>query len=182
MHRVLRQHRLPAEEVRACFTAIASALSAGAALGISHRDVKPGNIFLQGWKLADFGMAKVSLGGEGNGGTARSITSYGARMGTPPYMAPERAAYGTGDIRSDIYSLGAAMYHAATGRHLFPAGPDDAKSWAQHHINSTPVPAVDRAPGLPQGLSDIIMRCLAKIPAERYPTFDALIEALDGQS
>ncbi|HEX7896496.1 MAG TPA: serine/threonine-protein kinase [Planctomycetota bacterium] len=175
--RITRERRLPAEDVRACFRAVASALGAGARLGISHRDVKPGNIFTQGWKLADFGMAKVSLGAEAKG-AARSITSHGARLGTPAYMAPERAAYGSGDVRSDIYSLGATMYHAATGRFLFPAGTDDAKSWAHHHINTAPPPVADRAPGLPPALCDLIMRCLAKSPADRPPTFDAVIEAL----
>ena len=170
--------RVPAEDVRACFRAIASALGDGVRLGIFHRDVKPGNIFVDGWKLADFGMAKVSLGGE-NAGPGRSITSHGARLGTPAYMAPERSAFQSGDARSDIYSLGATMYHAATGRFLFPAAPDDAKSWVDHHLHSKPAPAIDRAPGLPQPLSDIIMRCLAKSPADRYPSFDALIEALD---
>jgi eukaryotic-like serine/threonine-protein kinase len=178
--RINRERRLPPEEVRICFRAIASALAAGARLGIAHRDVKPGNIFNQGWKLADFGMAKVSLGGEGgSAGHGRSITSYGARLGTPAYMSPERGAYGAGDARSDIYSLGATMYHAATGRFLFPAAPDDSRSWVEHHLRSMPVPAVDRAPGLSQGMSDLIMRCLEKSPADRPPTFDALIAALD---
>lgn len=170
--RLRTERRLPADELRAAFRGVASALAAGARLGIQHRDVKPANIFVQGWKLADFGMAKTADAGP-------TLTMHGARIGTPPYMSPERASFGVGDARSDLYSLGATMYVAATGRPLFQVPSDDAKEWAAKHLRETPMPAVERAPGVPKGLSDILMRCLAKSPDERYPDFDALIAAID---
>lgn len=178
MGRIRRERRLPPADVRDCFRAVASALAEAGRLGISHRDVKPGNIFNAGFKLSDFGMAKVGLGAPA--GPVRSITSSGARIGTPPYVAPERAAYGIGDARSDIYSLGATMYHAATGRLLFNLAPDDGRAWAEHHIHATPAPVVDLAGGFPRRLSDVIMRCLAKSPDDRFPSFDALGEVLEG--
>ncbi len=177
MARIRRERRLPPAEVRACFRGVASALAEAGRLGISHRDVKPGNIFDAGFKLSDFGMAKVGLGAPA--GPVRSITSSGARIGTPPYVAPERAAYGIGDARSDLYSLGATMYHAATGRLLFNLAPDDGRAWAEHHIHRTPAPVTDHAGGFPRRLSDIIMRCLAKSPDDRFPSFDALLAALE---
>ncbi len=177
MGRIRRERRLPPADVRAGLRAVASALAEASRLGISHRDVKPGNIFVEGFKLSDFGMAKVGLGAPP--GPVRSITSSGARIGTPPYVAPERAAYGVGDARSDIYSLGATMYHAATGRLLFNLAPDDSRAWAEHHIHVTPAPVVDRASGFPRRLSDVIMRCLEKAPDDRFPSFDALVEALE---
>jgi eukaryotic-like serine/threonine-protein kinase len=179
MHRIRRDRRLPAEDVRACFQGVASALAEATRLGIAHRDVKPSNIFNQGYKLADFGMAKVSLGAEAGTGPVRSITSGGARVGTPAYMAPERCAYGAGDARSDLYSLGATVYHAASGRLLFDLAMEDSKAWIEHHLHQDPVPLAERVPGFPKALSDIVMGCLAKSPDDRYPTFDALVEALE---
>lgn len=179
IQRIRKERRLPPEDVRACFRAVASALAAAAKLGVQHRDVKPGNIFCAGWKLADFGIAKVRMTGETPAGQGKSITSSGARIGTPPYVAPERAAYGAGDLRSDLYSLGATMYQAATGRLLFDLAPDDARGWAEQHLRGVPVPVGERAPGFPPRLGEILMRCLAKAPGDRYPSFDALLAALD---
>ena len=179
MDRIRRERRLPPKEIRSCFRGVASALAAAARLGISHRDVKPGNIFNAGFKLSDFGMAKVGLGGAPTAGPGRSITSSGARIGTPPYVSPERAAYGAGDARSDLYSLAATMHHAATGRLLFPLAPDDGRAWAEHQIHRMPEAVVDRVSGFPRDLSDLIQRCLAKSPEAPFPDFDALVEALD---
>jgi serine/threonine protein kinase len=183
--RIRRDRRLPASDVVECFRGVASALAEAARLGIAHRDVKPSNIFNQGYKLADFGMAKVSLGAEaaaaaGSSQPGRSITSAGARVGTPAYMAPERCAYGAGDARSDLYSLGAAIYQAASGRLLFDVPMEDAKGWVEHHLHHEPMPLAERVPGFPAKLSAIVMRCLEKAPDDRYPGFDALVEALDG--
>ena len=184
LSRIRRDRRLPARDVVECFRGVASALAEAARLGIAHRDVKPSNIFNQGYKLADFGMAKVSLGAEAAPvaatQTGRSITSAGARVGTPAYMAPERCAYGAGDARSDLYSLGAAIYQAASGRLLFDVPMEDAKGWVEHHLHHDPMPLDERVPDVPPRLSAIVMRCLEKAPDDRFPTFDALVEALDG--
>lgn len=182
--RIRRDRRLPPPEVVDCFRGVASALAEAARQGIAHRDVKPSNIFIEGYKLADFGMAKVLLGAEAVAAAAsssgvRSITSHGARVGTPAYMAPERCAYGAGDARSDLYSLGATIYHAASGRLLFDLPMDDARAWVEHHLNLQPAPLVERVPGIPKRLSDVVMRCLAKAPDDRFASFEALVEALD---
>jgi serine/threonine-protein kinase len=168
---------LPPDEVRACFLALAGALHEAARHGILHRDVKPGNVFNAGPKLADFGLAKLPAApaGEDRPGV---VTPTAAVVGTPPYIAPERASYGSGDVRSDVYSLGATMYHAATGRTLFDHDPADRARWYASHLHEEPRPVLDRAPGFPKALAAVIHRCLAKDPADRYPGFEAVAEAL----
>ena len=179
LDRLRRERRIPPAEVRDCLRGVAGALGAAAAHGIHHRDVKPGNIFVSGWKLADFNIAKVMLGPDTDHGPFRSITQSGARVGTPAYVAPERAMFGQGDFRSDIYSLGATAYHAATGKFVFNLPPDDGNAWAVAHRREAPVPVVERVPGFPPALAAVIHRCLAKEPEQRYGSFEALLNDLD---
>jgi tRNA A-37 threonylcarbamoyl transferase component Bud32 len=141
--------------------------------GVIHRDIKPSNLILDPdgriW-LTDFGLAKrmddVSL----------SIT--GAILGTPRYMSPEQAAATANpvDHRTDIYSLGATLYELATGRPLFEADSPHAVI-TQILTCDPPAPRVV-CPNLHRDFETIVLKCLAKEPAQRYATAQALADDL----
>jgi serine/threonine-protein kinase len=163
---------------------IALALSAAHACGIVHRDVKPDNIFLirdgdggpiAQVKLLDFGIARLVEGGVRS---ARQ-TNTGVVMGTPTYMSPEQCrGAGECDHRSDLYSLGCVMFEMLAGRPPF-AG-DSLGELLISHI-SVPAPDVrEHAAGVPADVAALIDRLLAKDPAQRLDSAQALVAALDG--
>jgi serine/threonine protein kinase len=134
----------------------ARALDTAHQKGIVHRDLKPHNIKLADGevKVLDFGIAKA----EGLPG----MTSASVFMGTPEYSAPERAE-GLGDIRSDIYSLGVILYEALAGQLPFSAL--NPMAVLRKHEQEPPPPL---PPDIPEDVSAIVMRCLAKRPEDRY--------------
>ncbi len=177
MERIRREGRLPPAEVRTYLRAMADALDVASRNGVLHRDVKPGNVFNSGPKLADFGLAKIPPV-RGEEGIPGATTPKAAIVGSPPYVAPERANFQSGDQRSDIYSLGATMYHAASGKNLFDLDPHDRKAWYRHHLQIEPEPLLNRVPDLPKDLAAIIHRCLAKNPNDRFRSFESLLDNL----
>jgi len=177
LERIRREGKLAPHEVRTVLQALAEALHAASKEGILHRDVKPANVFMTGIKLADFGLAKVPPT-RGEEGIPGSTTPKAAIVGTPPYVAPERANFQSGDVRSDIYSLGATLYHAASGRYLFDLEPSDRPAWYRHHLHKEPVSLADRVPDLPKDLVTIIHRCLRKDPNDRFKSFEMVLDKL----
>jgi len=177
MERIRREGRLSPADVRKYLRAMADALDVASRNGVLHRDVKPGNVFNSGPKLADFGLAKVPPS-RGEGGIPGMNTPRAAIVGSPPYVAPERANFQSGDLRSDVYSLGATMYHAASGKNLFDLDPHDRQAWYRCHLQKEPEPLLNRVPDLPKDLAAIIHRCLAKSPGDRYRSFEAIVDAL----
>jgi hypothetical protein len=145
---------------------VARALDAAHAKGVIHRDLKPANIKLvEGEvKVLDFGIAK----GEG----FANVTSASVFMGTPEYCAPERGE-GEGDIRSDIYSLGVILFEMHEGHLPFQAAAPLALM--KKHETEPPPPLTGE---VPEGFQEIISRCLAKSPADRYETPRELVQAL----
>jgi serine/threonine protein kinase len=154
---------------------VARGLNAAWKLGIIHRDLKPANILLTrngDAKLSDLGLALV-LGTAPD--PARPIAA-----GTPLYAAPEQCfSPEKVDQRSDIYSLGATFYHALTG--VPPFAGDSIGEVMQRHSSESAIPPHHRVPGLPGGLSAIILRMLAKDPAHRFRDYEELLKALDSQ-
>lgn len=149
-----------------------SAMGLGAAhqRGIVHRDVKPGNIMFTAdrrVKVTDFGLAKAVRE------ESQDITRTGEVVGTPAYMSPEQCQAGAVDHRSDVYSLGAAIFHFAVGKPPFSA--DGAVQVMLKHIQERPEEMLRVRPDIPVGLSNIIDRCLAKDPFDRYQACDELI-------
>ena len=117
--RLRRDTRLPVDDLQRIGREVAAGLAAAHAVGLVHRDVKPANIWLEAGtgrvKLLDFGLAKPTEEAD----TDANLTDTGAVMGTPHYMSPEQAEGRPVDSRTDLFSLGAVLYHAATGQRPF---------------------------------------------------------------
>jgi serine/threonine-protein kinase len=146
--------------------------------GVVHRDIKPENVLLTGGMgmVTDFGIAKAltAATGESQGGA----TTLGVVMGTPAYMAPEQGAGDpTIDHRADIYAFGCLAYEVLTGAPPFTASTAVALIGA--HAIDKPEPVGRRRPDVPAGLAELVMRCLAKQPAERPQSAAELLQALD---
>ena len=102
-----------------------------------------------------------------------------AIVGTPPYIAPERANFQSGDQRSDIYSLGATLYKLLTGSHPFAGAQYDTLLKKLVALSTKPVPSIqDRRSDVPAELADVVHRMLAKDPAERYQSCSELIDLI----
>ena len=165
---------MPARDAARLIETLARTMHFAHRHGIIHRDLKPGNVLLthDGTpKISDFGLAKQLESDSGQ-------TQPGQVVGTPRYMAPEQAA---GNIKaishaSDTYALGAILYEMLTGRPPFQAASMlDTLSQVQ---TQEPVPPGRLQPTVPRDLETICLKCLAKVPRQRYSSADALADDL----
>ena len=160
--------KLPERDVLEIGIGIASALQfAHEETGLIHRDIKPGNIlFGRGNipKLADFGLAA---------GARSALGQQDEIWGTPYYVSPERLNREEEDVRSDIYSLGAALFHAFSGRAPFEA--DTAEEVARRHLADRPPSLRSLRPEAGEQTIFTIDRCLQKRPEGRWQSHEALI-------
>jgi serine/threonine-protein kinase len=170
---------LPPERVVHLLRQTCQGLREAHGIGLIHRDIKPGNIFAAQRgaihdvaKLLDFGLVKPLT----DVNSAR-LTADGAISGTPLYMSPEQArGVDTIDSRSDIYSLGAVGYALLTGRPPFEGtSPLDV---LVAHARDEVTPPVAIRPEVPADLNDVILRCLAKSPDDRFQDAESLEQAL----
>jgi serine/threonine-protein kinase len=176
---VERYGPLPPERAVYLLRQVCGALAEAHTAGLIHRDLKPSNIIAarRGGmndvaKLVDFGLVRPATTGRDS-----QISAVGQVLGTPLYMSPEQAT-GTHalDGRSDIYSLGAVAYYLLTGRPPFEG--DDGIAVMIAHARD-PVISPSRAyPGIPHDLEQIVLRCLAKVAAERFADAESLHRAL----
>ncbi|MCB9590255.1 MAG: protein kinase [Polyangiaceae bacterium] len=161
---------------------ICSSLAEAHGQGMIHRDLKPENIIVlqtregELVKVLDFGLAKLRESSE-----MLEVTSRGAIVGTPYYMSPEQVRGEEVDQRSDIYSLGALMYKALTGKPVFDAA-TPVGVLTKHLTDDAQAPS-QRFPELsiPHGMNRIVMRLLAKDPAQRFQSVTDLQAALVGE-
>jgi TolB-like protein/tetratricopeptide (TPR) repeat protein len=157
---------------------VASALAYAHGRGIVHRDIKPENVLLSegAAMVSDFGVAKaLADAGESGGAT---LTSLGVALGTPAYMAPEQGmADPRTDHRADIYAFGVLAYELLAGRTPFSGRAPQATLAA--HVTEAPEPIERARTSTPPALAALIMRCLAKSPADRPQSAQEIVQAID---
>ncbi len=149
---------------------VAQGLSSAHSAGLVHRDIKLGNIIVSDdgqVKVADFGIATALAQRAGD-----NLTHIGSVMGTATYFSPEQARGKALDGRSDLYSLGVVLYEMIVGRPPFTA--DTSTAVAVKHVQERPLPPSMLGVSIPQSLEAIILKLLAKNPANRYPRADDL--------
>jgi eukaryotic-like serine/threonine-protein kinase len=160
---------------------IADACSAAHAAGIVHRDLKPANVMVQAdgrVKVLDFGVAKLLEPADAPDTRTQTVqTAAGTIVGTAAYMSPEQAEAKPVDTRSDIFSFGALVYEAITGRRAF-AG-ESAVATLAAVLQVDPAPPADTKAAVPPEVSRLIMRCLRKDPARRVQSMADLKVALE---
>ncbi len=175
LERILEERgKLPLAQAVAIGKRIAMALAAAHKAGVVHRDIKPANVLVSKEgvvKVVDFGLARHVESGQ-------TISSTGQIIGTPHYMAPEQAKGEKVDARTDIYSLGATLYHVVTGSKCFRG--DTPLAIVLKQIQEQPPPVHTLNPELPPALSAIIAKMMAKDPAGRHATAEEVVRALDG--
>jgi serine/threonine-protein kinase len=154
---------------------LADALGYAHRQGVIHRDIKPANILMTSRevygserpRITDFGIAKLA---------ASEITSTGQLLGTPSFMPPEQFTGAPIDGRADLFSLGVILYNLATGEQPFPGETMTAVSYKV--VYTEPVPPAKLNPAIPARFEAVILKCLAKSPADRYQTGEELAQDL----
>jgi non-specific serine/threonine protein kinase/serine/threonine-protein kinase len=152
---------MPPARIVPILTETLAALAAAHKFGVLHRDIKPSNILLQDdghAKITDFGIAKSFDGSLALDPETRDLTMTGVVLGTPGYLAPERRMGQPATVQSDLFSVGAVMVEALTGQHV--------------------VPGIELEPHVLPPLRGIAARALAPDPRDRFPSADAMIDAL----
>jgi serine/threonine-protein kinase len=173
--RLRSEGKLSVEETIRILREVADALAYAHERGIIHRDIKPENVMLSGRHahVMDFGVARAV-----RAASDERLTTIGVALGTPSYMSPEQAM-GQPDVdaRSDIYALGILGYEMLTGAPPFVR--DTAQALLSAHVVEQPKPVTEIRERVPGALGEIVMRCLAKDPADRWPDADEVHRRLE---
>ena len=153
---------------------IAAGLAAAHERGLIHRDVKPGNVWLEEGsgrvKILDFGLARTA-------NEAAHVSPHGTIVGTPAFMAPEHArGEDEFDCRSDLFSLGGLLYRMVTGRLPFPA--DHTSAMLLALISDDPIPPRQINPAISPALDALILRLLSKEPSNRPQSARWVVDAI----
>nr|MBA3534028.1 serine/threonine protein kinase [Ardenticatenales bacterium] len=174
---VLKKGVLTPAEATRILARLAPTLDGAHRLNIIHRDLKPGNILFDQSAdpyISDFGIAKLTE-------ASQHLSTSGSIYGTPAYMSPEQAQ---GEVkldgRSDIYALGVILFEMLTGKLPYEAA--TPMGLALKHINESVPRILDVNPTLPRGCHTVITQAMAKKREKRYPTAQALIEALEQET
>jgi serine/threonine-protein kinase len=153
---------------------VAKGMAVAHAVGIVHRDLKPANVLINDEgivKIVDFGVAAAQHQGD------TQLTKTGYVIGSPKYMAPEQILGKKVDERADIYSLGVILYEMLTGTPPYHRG--DHMSVMYQHVQGRAKPPIDLNPALPQGVSDLVMKCMAVDKEKRFASMDEVSVALE---
>ena len=177
--KLAREGELPIGETLRILRDVADALAYAHRHKVVHRDIKPDNVMISDDHalVTDFGVAKAVTDSTGG----QSLTSMGVALGTPAYMSPEQAAANPHvDHRADIYALGALAYEMLCGQPPFSgANPQQVLS---AHVTQTPDPCTTHRTSVPAALDALVMRCLAKLPADRWQRADELKTQFDSMA
>ena len=174
----VQKRPLEARAAAACVQQVAEAIHHAHQHGVLHRDLKPSNILMgldDQPKVTDFGIAR-HLGDTAAGGRMAALTHSGQTLGSPSYASPEQALRGIAAVRSDVYGLGAVLYHTLTGRAPF-VGPTLDSILLQLR-EADPVAPRRLNPTVPRDLETICLKCLEKQPEQRYATAAEVAEDL----
>jgi serine/threonine protein kinase len=172
LQQVLAESTGPMPIPRACawISDLAGALHRAHRSGVIHGDIKPANILVTEdgkVKLSDFGIARF----------ATQVSGSGRMMGTPAYLSPEQILGEPQNTRSDLFSLGIVLYQMVTG--FAPFDGSSVSAVCAQILQAEPVPPSQRNPAVSPELDRIILRCLAKTSADRYPSAEAFATSLD---
>jgi serine/threonine protein kinase len=172
LQQVLAESTGPMPVARACawISDLAGALHRAHRSGVIHGDIKPANILVTEdgkVKVSDFGIARF----------ATQVSGSGKMMGTPAYLSPEQILGEPQNTRSDLFSLGIVLYQMVTG--VAPFDGSSVSAVCAQILQAEPVPPSQRNPAVPAELDRIILRCLAKTSADRYPSAEAFATSLD---
>jgi len=140
--------------------------------GIIHRDIKPSNIIISPDNrvyITDFGISLIQ--------NSSRLTTTGMAMGTPEYMSPEQCQGNEITFQTDIYGVGIVLYEMLTGKPPFTGSKPLAIAYK--HVHEAAVPPSQEAPDCPKELDDIVLKCLAKSPEQRYQSIEEVLEELD---
>ena len=167
-----KENNVPLETALDIIRQILSALNYAHSLGVTHRDIKPTNVMITGQgqiKLLDFGISKCAK--------EPDRTFPGTTMGSLYYMSPEQITGSEVDTRSDIYSLGILFYELLTGQRPFHS----TTSWGvmEQHLKVTPEPPEKWNAAIPAAISRLILKAIAKKPADRFQSAKDFVTALD---
>jgi tetratricopeptide (TPR) repeat protein len=171
---------LPTRDAISILQDVLRALQYAHAQGVVHRDIKPGNILLSGRTavVTDFGIAKA-LSASRTIAPFETLTHIGTSLGTPAYMAPEQAMGDPNtDHRADLYALGVVAYELLAGERPFLG--TSPQELVRAHLMQTPQPIGERVPGLPGPVAGLVMRLLAKEPADRPASAEECLQILSG--
>ncbi len=170
-----REGPLPLAKVANYLDQLAAALEVAHGRGVIHRDIKPANILKTAegrLLLTDFGLVKVIAEGQA---AQVSLTGAGVPLGTPDYMAPEQVMGGEIDARADLYALGVVLYQMVTGKTPFKG--DMPMQVAMQHVNAAPPSPRKLREELPATAEQVMLRAIAKKPADRYANAQDLASA-----
>ena len=174
--RLVREGELPVSEAVRILRDVVDALAHAHDHGVVHRDIKPDNVMLSGRHamVTDFGVAKAVSQATGR----HQLTTMGVALGTPAYMAPEQAEASENiDHWADIYAVGALAYELLTGQPPFSGKNPQAILVA--HLTQAPEPVAEHRAALPTSLSQWVMRCLEKKPADRWQSAEEMLGHLE---
>ena len=174
--RLVREGELPVGEAIRILRDVVDALAHAHDHGVVHRDIKPDNVMLSGRHamVTDFGVAKAVSQATGR----HQLTTMGVALGTPAYMAPEQAEASENiDHRADIYAVGALAYELLAGQPPFSGKNPQAILVA--HLTQAPEPVTEHRAAVPTSLSQWVMRCLEKKPADRWQSAEEMLGHLE---
>jgi serine/threonine protein kinase len=174
---VNKQYDFIRERAHSIFKQAATGLAYMNASGWVHRDIKPDNLLVNSageLRIIDFAIAQKIVA---PGFFSKLFRKKGAVQGTRSYMSPEQIRGEMLDGRADIYSYGATLFELTTYRVPFRAGTQ--QELLQKHILEKPIPPISLVPDLTQEFSDLVLKCLAKKPDDRFQTFHDVLKALN---